>query len=838
MYSTLRARRRRAMCRPILERLEDRTLPAFSSLVYPGGGGNLLYTPDNQANRVEDFSMVGYRTGVVPLPGTPGGVTVPVQVSLNPTGGDQTGAIQAAINQVSQLPLDANGFRGAVFLNPGVYDVSGSLQIQASGVVLEGAANDPNTGTVLDATGTAQRLLIQVSGSGSRQTVAGTTHNVIDPYVPVGAIGFHVDSTAGLSVGDTVVVHRPSPANWIHDIGMDLLQNPWQPNSKNLDWDRIITRIEGNVITLDAPLTNSLDQQYGGGTIYKYTWPGRLENAGVANLYAVSDSVSSTDENHATGVLQMDKAENSWVYNVTGEGFAQNFYILGGGTKWVTLDQVQARDTSITTGAPPSGFLLGGQLTLVQNAYVHNGYHAFAFNSTVPGPNVIVDSSADGRGSESGPHQRWSTGGLFDNVLISGTNLAIRNAGNEGTGHGWQGANYVLWNSTTDRTLNVNSPPTAQNWVIGSSAATQQGNAIFDSWGTAVEPRSLYYEQLNERESTPGVSKREYWLGDMDNFMNPNDDPYVDPTWYDTVSGALGTGQIVTHFDDPTPNTWVPFSFQFPLAPGEQVVGASLSLGVQRTAGNVGDDDSTLYLNSLANSASFGALGWLPLGYGSTSGVVLDLSGQLGQLQSGLLNMAVAGNAGVDWAVLDIRVAPTQSATRVSLSGSFNRVGIAHDGTLFSGGLDGSGYAYSADRLGATVTAGGAVFGLGTPNDFSAVSATGQTVALPAGQFSTLAFLGTATHGSQLNQTFVVTYTDGTSTTFTQSLSDWLHPQAYAGEATAAAIGYRDKHDGTQGLNTTYLYLYRFTLDRTRVVNSITLPNNADVEVLAMDLLP
>ena len=722
MFSTLRARQRRAgrwaTCRPTLERLEDRTLLAASSLVYLGGDGNLLYAPDNQANHVEDFSTVGYRAGLVPLPDTPGGVNVPVRVSLNPTGGDQTATIQAAIDQVSQLPPDANGFRGAVFLHAGVYDVSGSLQIQASGVVLLGEANDPSTGAILHATGTAQRMLLSVSGSGSRQAVAGTTHNLIDKYVPVGAISFRVDSTAGLSVGDTVVVHRPSPANWIHDIGMDQLQNPWQPNSKNLDWDRVITRVEGNTVTLDAPLTNSIDQQYGGGTIYKYTWPGRLENVGVADLYAVSDSVSSTDENHATGVLQMDKAENSWVSNVTGEGFAQNFYVLNGGTTWVTLDRVQARDTSVTTAAPPSGFLLGGQLTLVQNAYVHNGYHAFAFNSTVPGPNVIVDSSADGRGAETGPHQRWSTGGLFDNVAISGTNLAIRNAGNEGSGHGWQGANYVLWNSTTDRTLNVNSPPTAQNWVIGSSAATRQGDAIFDSWGTPVAPRSLYYQQLNERLATPGLSKREYWLGDMDNFTpgDPEDQPYVDPGWYSTVSGALGTGQVITGFDDATPNTWIPFSFQFPLAPGEQVVGASLSLGLQRTAGNVGDDDSSLYLNSLTNSSSFGALGWLPLGYGSTSGVVLDLSGQLAQLQNGLLNVAVAGNAGVDWAVLDIRVAPAQAATRVNLSGSFNRVGLAHDGTLFSGGLDASGYAYSADLLGATVTAGGAGFGLGTPN--------------------------------------------------------------------------------------------------------------------------
>src|SRR5262249_26689798 len=176
---------------------------------------------------------------------------------------------------------------------------------------------DPTFGTRLRATGTSKRILVQVNGSGSRSKVSGTEHNLIDKYVPVGARSFRVDSTANLHVGDTVIVHRPSPANWIHDIGMDQLQNPWQPNSKNLDFDRVITRIEGNQITLDAPLTNSFEQKYGGGTIYRYTWSGRLENVGLADFYAKSDSTGSGDQNHATGVLQMDKVENACVHNVT-----------------------------------------------------------------------------------------------------------------------------------------------------------------------------------------------------------------------------------------------------------------------------------------------------------------------------------------------------------------------------------------------------------------------------------------------------------------------------------------------------------------------------------------
>src|SRR5262249_14915754 len=172
------------------------------------------------------------------------GVDVPVQIVLSPGSGDQTAIIQSAINQVSQMPLDANGFRGAVLLTAGEYPMNSHVDIKASGVVLLGEGNDPTFGTRLRATGTSKRILVQVNGSGSRSKVSGTEHNLIDKYVPVGARSFRVDSTANLHVGDTVIVHRPSPANWIHDIGMDQLQNPWQPNSKNLDFDRVITRIE------------------------------------------------------------------------------------------------------------------------------------------------------------------------------------------------------------------------------------------------------------------------------------------------------------------------------------------------------------------------------------------------------------------------------------------------------------------------------------------------------------------------------------------------------------------------------------------------------------------
>src|SRR3954469_5348757 len=220
----MRQQRRHRFSRAILEGLESRTLLANSVWAFPGADGRVVYGTQPNGDRIPDFSMVGYKNGSVALPNTAGGVAVPVKQTINPgaAGVDMTSTIQNAINAVSALSLDANGFRGAVLLTAGNYPVSGTLNINASGVVLMGQGDSSTTGTHIEATGTDTRFLIDAHGNESRSTVSNTTHNVIDNYVPVGARSFHVDSTANLSVGDAIVVNHPSTFNWIHDIGMDL----------------------------------------------------------------------------------------------------------------------------------------------------------------------------------------------------------------------------------------------------------------------------------------------------------------------------------------------------------------------------------------------------------------------------------------------------------------------------------------------------------------------------------------------------------------------------------------------------------------------------------------
>jgi len=74
---------------------------------------------------------------------------------------------------------------------------------------------------------------------------------------------------------------------------------------------------------------------------------------------------------------------------------------------------------------------------------------------------------------------------------------------------------------------------------------------------------------------------------------------------------------------------------------------------------------------------------------------------------------------------------------------------------------------------------------LGAADTANAVSAAGHAIAVPAGNYSSLLVLATAVNGAQLAQQFKVTYSDGSSVTFAQNLSDWFIPGNYPGELVA-----------------------------------------------------
>jgi alpha-mannosidase len=182
--------------------------------------------------------------------------------------------------------------------------------------------------------------------------------------------------------------------------------------------------------------------------------------------------------------------------------------------------------------------------------------------------------------------------------------------------------------------------------------------------------------------------------------------------------------------------------------------------------------------------------------------------------------------------------AVAKGTVAVDLSSAYNANAIYTDGKTFreTASADGGGWACSAQALGPTEVGDGVLFKLGPANAPDAVRST--TVALPAGKFTSLKMLALGVQGSQESQVFTVNYAEGTSSSFTQSLSDWGGPQGFSGESVAAAMPYRLTGDGSKDNRTFYIYAYSFGLDSSREVRSVTLPTNAQVLVFGLTLVP
>ncbi|MFM7205058.1 MAG: autotransporter-associated beta strand repeat-containing protein [Planctomycetaceae bacterium] len=499
---------------------------ATSTWVWRGGDGTLAYRQQADGDRIADFSMVGYGAGWVDLPVTP-----PVVVSVSATTGDCTSRIQSAINSVAALPIQANGFRGTVQLGPGDYEIAGQVTITASGIVLRGSGRELASGsaTRLIATGTSTRDVISIGSTSASPNYSGFSKVAIsDTRVPVGATSFTVASTAGLSVGHTINVNWTSNQAWINANNMNLLDNPWQPGDRQQNSDRVITRIEGNRVTVDAPITSAIETIYGGGTIQRYngfTSGGRITNVGVENL--VGQSLAARDalnEARAWSFVGVNAAENVFIRQIEARYFPYAATTAHDDAKFVTTSQARSLLASGTvTGSRRYTYNVDGQLVLVVDSTASEGRHDFVTSSNVTGPSAFVSGTAVLANNDTGTHHRWASGILFDNISVSGDAINVRDRGNSGTGHGWSGANSVVWNSKADSFI-VQNPPTASNWLVGSvgTLVTEGGkvgtydslNARVSLGDTATNPTdSLYRSQLAERRAA-GVDLR-FWVGDQ-----------------------------------------------------------------------------------------------------------------------------------------------------------------------------------------------------------------------------------------------------------------------------------------------------------------------------------
>ena len=482
------------------------TQPSWQSKFVQESNGKLTYSPDEKGNIIPDFSHVGYHRGDKEIP------TVEVVKTITaPASGDSQHLIQKAIDEVSRLPVNKQGFRGAILLKKGIYSIPGSLKISAGGIVLRGEGDNEN-GTVLIASGKGQRKLLSISGSGRRSEISGTRIPISDSYVPVGAFSFNVGNAGKYKVGDQIVVYRPGTEQWIKDLKMDqIIERPgtkqWQPDSYELNFERTITKIEGNKLFIDNPVVMAMEQKYGGGAVYKYDFEGRISEVGVENILFKSDYLTETDEDHGWVAVDFGNVENCWAQNITSEYFGNSCINIGGSGKFITVTDSKCLDAkSIITGGRRYSFSVNGQMNLVKNCESTEARHDYVTGSKVCGPNVFYNCTTRNAHADIGPHHRWATGTLYDNIDTDGQ-INVQDRGNYGSGHGWSGANQVIWNCKVQKAAVQNPWVSAKNWCIGLKGEKYPGRFNDKPDGEweglnkpGLQPSSLYQAQLKSRK--------------------------------------------------------------------------------------------------------------------------------------------------------------------------------------------------------------------------------------------------------------------------------------------------------------------------------------------------
>ncbi|MBR5820079.1 MAG: pectate lyase [Alistipes sp.] len=460
--------------------------PAFPISV---AKGKLQYAADDAGNRILDFSHCGYHNSNELIP------DAEVVYTLSPSANDSK-MIQGHIDALAKQPVGEHGLRGAILLREGTYYLDEPLRITASGIVLRG---EDKAKTVLVKRGVDRGAVIYIEGQDDR--AFGESVVVTSETVPVGATTFEVASTKGLQVGQQVLVEQQPVAR---PRGRDVVITPelarqLGPGNVRLGWDRTITAIEGNRVTVDDAMTVALGLR--AVEVKPYSWAGRIAEVGVEHLTILSeyDTTNPIDENHAWTGVWINNAEDCWVRQVDFRQLAGSAVAVQRDARRVTVSDCQSFDpVSELAGSRRRTFFTLGQHTLFLHCYSEYGQHDFSAGINAPGPNAFVQSDSYLSKGFSGSTGAWACGLLFDIVNIEGHDLSFKSLERTHARAGWNTVNSVAWQCTAAGIECYAPEEYGMNYANG-SWATVCGNGVIANSDEFVKPYSLFRAQLAER---------------------------------------------------------------------------------------------------------------------------------------------------------------------------------------------------------------------------------------------------------------------------------------------------------------------------------------------------
>ena len=172
----------------------------------------------------------------------------------------------------------------------------------------------------------------------------------------------------------------------------------------------------------------------------------------------------------------------------------------------------------------------------------------------------------------------------------------------------------------------------------------------------------------------------------------------------------------------------------------------------------------------------------------------------------------------------------TPPVTYPNLAASFNNVGITADTNTAPGDFDGNGYSFSENALtsakagpGASVTSSGMTFTF--PNVAAGVSdnTVAQNQIITMSGSGTLGFLLTSTYGPT-SGTGTITYTDGSTQSYTLSSADWWSTTPASGTALAVSTSYQNRQGNTTANQASDLFSETVPLAAGKTIASVQLP--------------
>jgi|GEM_PF-4918155 len=360
----------------------------------------------------------------------------------------------------------------------------------------------------------------------------GPRQRILQPNVVTGESKIRVQNPRSFSVGDRVMVTKTVNQAWIDYVDVnrtfDLPEDRlWRETAYDMNHERIISRIDGDEIVLDAPMLDTFYEDFGGGYVAKIDDIDRVSSVGIEDIRIENNIRPSGSTNHSeeqtTNGVVFTFAENSWIDGLTCRTIVFQCVGLEDFTRHMTVQNSAAIDwSSRITGGRRYGFHAQTNVSgvLFQRLFVDGGRHDYATGRQATGSVVFLDALSTTTHSDIGPHHRYATGILFDN--IRGGEMSVQQRGGFGTGHGYSGAQVTYWNSDSllDHTtsgrrsridLHVESAPGSRSFAIGGRADRHRifngGSAFGVNTGGAslVTPRSLYLAELEERLGSRAV---------------------------------------------------------------------------------------------------------------------------------------------------------------------------------------------------------------------------------------------------------------------------------------------------------------------------------------------